>query len=121
MLKAITTLLLFQLVGEVLVRALNLPIPGPVVGMFLLFGALGLRGTAPESLTRTSHTLLGQLSLLYVPAGVGVMVQFGLIAHEWLPIVITLVISTVLTLVITALTLRWLIARTPVALAKEGR
>ena len=112
MLKAITILLIFQLVGEVLVRALALPVPGPVIGMLLLYLVLTIRGSAPSDLTRTAHGLLDRLSLLYVPAGVGIMVQFALIKREWLPILLTLVLSTVLTLIVTALVLRWLIART---------
>src|ERR671939_289441 len=111
MLKSVTTLLIFQLVGEVAVRALTLPIPGPVVGMFLLYGVLSLRGSAPVALTRTANGLLSHLSLLYVPAGVGVMVQLALIRREWLAVLLTLVVSTALTLVITALTMRWLVAR----------
>ena len=111
MLKAVTTLLIFQLVGEVVVRALALPIPGPVVGMFLLFAALSMRGSAPALLTRTAQGLLQHLSLLYVPAGVGVMVHFALIRQAWLPIAVTLVVSTFVTLAVTALTMRALMGR----------
>ncbi|MGF1546609.1 MAG: LrgB family protein [Thiotrichales bacterium] len=40
MLGALTVLLVFQLVGEVVVQWLGLPVPGPVCGMLLLFVAL---------------------------------------------------------------------------------
>ena len=113
MLRAITVLLVCQLIGEVVVRALALPVPGPVVGMFLLYAALSVRRSAPATLARTSNALLQHLSLLYVPAGVGVMVHFALIRREWLPIALTLVLSTLVTLVVTALTLRWLVAHVP--------
>ncbi len=112
MLKAVTILLVFQLVGEVTVRALTLPIPGPVVGMLLLFLLLTIRGAPSPSLLRTAHGLLQQLSLLYVPAGVGIMVHFSLIRREWPAILLALVLSTTLTLVLTALTMQWLVART---------
>ena len=39
MIAALTVLLVFQLMGEVIARALALPIPGPVVGMTLLLHA----------------------------------------------------------------------------------
>lgn len=107
MLKAITLLLMFQLAGEVLVRALGLPIPGPVIGMLLLFVALMVRGSAPAALARTAHGLLQQLSLLYVPAGVGIMVHFALIRREWPAIMLALILSTTLTLVIAALAMQW--------------
>ena len=121
MLKSVTILLIFQLVGEGLVQASRLPIPGPVIGMLLLFGVLTIRGAAPSDLTRTAHSLLDRLSLLYVPAGVGIMVQFALIKQEWLPILLTLVLSFVLTLIVTALVLRWLIARTVSTVAVRER
>ena len=109
MLKAVTILLIFQLVGEVGVRALTLPLPGPVLGMLLLFAGLTLRGSAPVALTRVAHGLLDHLSLLYVPAGVGIMVQLARLRHEWLALLLTLILSTTLTVLITALVLRWLI------------
>ncbi len=106
MLAALTVLLVYQLVGEVLVQLLHLPVPGPVIGMLLLFVTLLLRGEAPESLRDTANGLLGHLSLLFVPAGVGVMLHFHRLATEWLPIVVALVASTVITIGVTALVMR---------------
>lgn len=109
MIGAFIVLLGFQLVGEVVARALGLPLPGPVIGMLLLFVALLVRGSAPESLRETANGLLRHLSLLFVPAGVGVMTHIALLRSAWLPILLTLALSTLLTLAITALTMRWLL------------
>ena len=79
--------------------------------MVLLFLALMLRGGAPEFLGDTSLGLLKHLSLLFVPAGVGMMLHFSRIGSEWLPIVCALVVSTAATLAITALTLRAMLRR----------
>jgi len=106
MLGALTVLLVYQLIGEVLVQLLALPVPGPVVGMLLLFVSLVVRGTAPEWLRVTANGLLSHLSLLFVPAGVGVMLHFERLGAEWLPIVVSLVVSTVLTIGVTALVMR---------------
>lgn len=111
MLGALTLLLAYQLVGEVTVQLLHLPVPGPVLGMLLLFITLILRGDASPTLRDTANGLLQHLSLLFVPAGVGVMVHGTLISAEWLPIVAALVGSTALTIVITALVLRALVSR----------
>jgi holin-like protein len=111
MLAAITVLLVYQLVGEVIVQAVGLPVPGPVVGMLLLFLSLALRGGAPGWLQGTAQTLLSHLSLLFVPAGVGVMLHFHRLAAEWLPIGVALVASTVITIGVTALVMRTLQAR----------
>lgn len=109
MLAALTTLLVFQLVGEVIAQVFGLPVPGPVIGLALLFATLVVRGGAGEQLRDTANGLLAHLSLLFVPAGVGVMVHFARLGDEWLPIAAALVGSTVLTIAATALTMRWLL------------
>ena len=112
-LNGVTLLLVYQLTGEILVRLLGLPIPGPVLGMVMLFVTLMIRGNAPDSLSEASSALLSHLSLLFVPAGVGMMTHFGRIADEWLPITLALFLSTVITMVATALimqlTTRWFV------------
>lgn len=102
-LNGITLLLAYQLVGEVSSRLLQWPVPGPVVGMVLLFVTLLLRGSLDQTLDAASSGLLGHLSLLFVPAGVGVMVHVGRIGGDWLPIMAALVLGTIITLVATAL------------------
>ncbi|MBK7357281.1 CidA/LrgA family protein [Propionivibrio sp.] len=109
MLKAITLLLLFQLAGEAISLLLKLPIPGPVIGMALLFAVLALRGGPGIELRETAQQLLQHLSLLFVPAGVGVMLHWQRMADEWLPIVVSLVASTFVTIAVTAWVLRALI------------
>lgn len=106
MLGAFTLLLVYQLAGEVLVQLTGLPVPGPVVGMLLLFVTLAARGSPPQWLRDTCQGLLAHLSLLFVPAGVGVLLHFQRLGAEWLAIVVALVASTVLTIGVTALVMR---------------
>lgn len=108
MLSALTQLLVFQLAGEVIARGLNLPLPGPVLGMLLLFAALVLRGGPGKELQGTGQTLLQHLSLLFVPAGTGIIVHLHRVADEWLPLLLSLVASTLATLVVTALVMKFL-------------
>lgn len=117
MLQSITLLLLFQLIGEIASQVLALPIPGPVVGMGLLFAALAIPGVPAERLREPAQQLLQHLSLLFVPAGVGVMLHFQRVAAEWIPIVAGLVLSTVAAIVVAALTTQWLARR----LGQSGR
>ena len=98
----ITILLIYQLAGEISVRLLGIPVPGPVLGMVMLFITLMVRGRAGDSLDTASTGLLSHLSLLFVPAGVGMMVHFDRIAGEWLPITIALLLSTLITMAATA-------------------
>ena len=105
-LNAVTLLLLFQLAGEVSVLPLELPIPGPVVGMFLLLALLLSKKQRNLLLESTANGILLHLSLLFVPAGVGVVIHFSRIGSEWLPIVVSLLASTFITLVVTAFSMR---------------
>lgn len=112
-LNGITWLLVFQLVGEVTVRLLDWPVPGPVLGMLLLFLLLLVLRRVPDALDTSSSGLLSHLSLLFVPAGVGIMVHADRLLAEWLPIVAVLLVTTLLTMLVTAgimvLATRWLV------------
>jgi holin-like protein len=115
MLRTLTTLLVFQLLGESISYGLHAPIPGPVFGMALLFVYLLLRQGEAERMKDTAQELLRHLSLLFVPAGVGVMLYADRVREEWMPIVVSIVLSTALTLVVTAATVarvhRWIETR----------
>jgi len=102
MLSFFIVLLVCQLSGEVLVAFTGIPLPGPVLGMLLLFIGLLLRGGIPEDLNKMADGLLAHLSLLFVPAGVGVIAHAQLIGSELLPIAISLFLSTFITIVVTA-------------------
>jgi holin-like protein len=108
MINTFATLLVFQTLGEGLAYGLSLPIPGPVIGMVLLFLYLIVKSDAAAKLAPTTLEFLKHLSLLFVPAGVGVMVHAQRIAEEWVPITVALVVSTAVSLVVTALVLRWM-------------
>lgn len=106
MLSALTQLLIFQLIGEVFARWFSLPVPGPVIGMLMLFAVLVLRGSVDNELASTSQNLLQHLSLLFVPAGTGVMLHLHRVADEWLALLLSLLVSTIATLVVTALVMK---------------
>ncbi len=102
MLRALTVLVLCQFVGEVAARAAGLPLPGPVIGLVvLLVGLIASRGPGTE-LRDTSGGLLRHLSLLFVPAGVGIVTQLDALARDWAAILVAIVVSTALGLAVTA-------------------
>ncbi len=108
MLAAFTILLLFQCLGEGIVFLLQLPIPGPVAGMLLLMAALLAWPRLQHAIEEAANTLLSHLSLLFVPAGVGVYAAAGSGSGHWLAILASLVASTVLALAVTGLLLKGL-------------
>lgn len=105
LLTGLAWLLLCQSAGEVLARLLQLPLPGPVLGMLLLLVALRW------PLVRTpvgavADALLAHLSLLFVPVGVGVMTHLGLLSQYGLRMLVAIVVSTWIGLAVTAIVLR---------------
>ena len=108
MLLYLTLIFCCQLVGELLVSATALPVPGPVIGMVLLFCGLLVHGRLPEDLGRVADALITNLSLLFIPAGVGVMLHLQLIGDELLPISIALVASTLITIGVSGGMMLWL-------------
>jgi holin-like protein len=111
MIASLTLILICQLVGEVFVRALHLPVPGPVVGLVILlvalvcmdrFSYLSIGPLRENAVEGTAKGLLANLSLLFVPAGVGVIQQLDLINQHGLAIFLVLVASVLVTLLITA-------------------
>lgn len=101
MLQGLVLLLVFQFVGETVSNVLGLPIPGNVLGMGFMLLALVLGVVKEESLREAADLLLSYMALFFVPAGVGVMLYFDLIAREWLPIVVGTVLSTFVVMAVT--------------------
>jgi putative effector of murein hydrolase LrgA (UPF0299 family) len=110
MLLSLGLILLCQLVGEAIARGSGIPVPGPVIGLVLCVVLLLARDKIgrrlpPElrdgTFEQTGQGILSHLSLLFVPAGVGVVQRLDVLAANALAIVSALVVSTILTLVVT--------------------
>ncbi len=95
-------LLGFWLMGEVVVYFLNSSIPGSIVGMILLTVALELKIVKLHQVEAVSDFLIRNMAFFFIPPGVGLMVNFDLIADNWIAIVIATVVSTILVLMVTA-------------------
>jgi holin-like protein len=110
MIASLCLILLCQLAGEIIVRSMALPIPGPVLGMLLLFVLLLLRDRASlfavgplqgGGVESAAKGLLAHLSLMFIPAGVGVVQRLDLLAEHGAAIAGVLAISVVITLLVT--------------------
>jgi putative effector of murein hydrolase LrgA (UPF0299 family) len=110
---SLSLILLCQLTGEVMARGLGLPVPGPVIGLLLLlllllardrFAILARGPLREDGVESASRGLLAHLSLLFVPAGVGVVQKLDLVAAHGIAVVAVLAISVVVTLLVTVAT-----------------
>ncbi|MEI4260938.1 CidA/LrgA family protein [Roseovarius sp. D0-M9] len=96
MLITLGLLLSCQLVGEVAVRASGTPIPGPVAGLALLVAILLIWPDLATRIRPTVSVVLANLSLMFVPAGVGVISNLDALAEDWLALLVVVVGSTFL-------------------------
>lgn len=113
MIASLSLILLCQLVGEVTVRYLAVPVPGPVVGLVLLLVLLLARDRYPalahgplgnDGVESASRGMLANLSLLFIPAGVGVVQKLDLLAEHGTAILAILAVSVIVTLLATVAT-----------------
>lgn len=112
MLTGILVLLGCQLAGETAVRLTGLEFPGPVVGMLLFFVVLRLREPgATSTLVRAPELLLRHLHLLFIPAGVGIVVYLERIREDAWSLAAGLWVSWLVGFVATALTASWLLRK----------
>jgi holin-like protein len=87
MIRGLLVLLTCQFMGTVVTDAFGLPVPGAVIGLVVFLGLLKVRRPAPDSgEIRAAEGLLRHLSLLFVPAGVGVMANLTIIEQHWVSI-----------------------------------
>jgi holin-like protein len=110
MLRAIFVIFFFQLLGETLKKFFEMRIPGPVIGLILLLITLIFLkryktraiSNLKSDVLNTSNYILGYLSLLFVPIGVGVVMHLSYLENNLFKVLIIVFISTVLTIGITA-------------------
>ena len=105
MLSAISLILAFQVIGELISRFTGIPVPGPVIGMMLMLFAFFLKDDLIDRIRPTAGGLLSNLSLLFVPAGVGIIHYGDLYIEEGLGIAAVLVFSTLIAMLVTAYTI----------------
>lgn len=111
MLRAILLLLSCQLAGELIHRLTSLALPGAVIGMVLLVCWLALVPRERPGLTSVSRWLTAHLAVMFVPAAVGLVDEGAVLSRYGVGLVAATVVSTVLTLVVTALVFRWALPR----------
>ncbi|MGH1372054.1 MAG: CidA/LrgA family protein [Cellvibrionaceae bacterium] len=107
MLKGLIVLLAFQLCGEALVTLTGTPVPGPVIGMLLLWLALGLKGGPSPELSSTSQAMIQNLSLFFLPAGVGLFFLPSSIQQYWPAVAAAMIGGTFLAMLFSG----WLVKR----------
>jgi len=97
------------LAGEVLSRGLNLPIPGNVLGMFIMLILLCLKAVKVTKLTEVSNFFLENISLFFIPSVAAIIIYYKQVEGQILKVLAALVLSTILVFLVTAYTVEGLL------------
>ncbi len=88
-------ILLFSIVGEFLSTGLNLPLPGSIIGMVLLFLALKFKLIRLRQIYDAGQFMIENMTILFLPAGVGIMSHWDAIAKYWWQIIVITLLAIV--------------------------
>lgn len=102
MINGFIKVLVFLLLGEMVSFLMPISVPGAVIGMVLLFLWLAIRDDEDTELVGFTTLLLRHLSLLFIPASVGIMVHLDYLTREWLAILSAVLVSTLASIIVTA-------------------
>ena len=109
MLYGLLILLIFQCIGEFIIYITNWPIPGPVIGILLMLMFLLITKRLPGQLEAASNTLIRYLSLLFLPASVGIFFLGEAFDSQWPAVIGVIVVSTLAALIFVTFLLRILL------------
>jgi len=111
LLRGLTWLVLFQLLGTALNHVFIPVLPGPIIGLLLLLAFLMVRGEVSEPLSQAASGLLRYLPLLLVPPAVGGRVYARDIAADFWAIAGALVLSLLISMAFVGVLMQRLLKR----------
>lgn len=106
--KQLFWIFLFSLIGEGVSALLAniVEVPGSVIGMVLLFLALHFDWLKLEQVDEVGNWLTDNMAIFFVPAGVGLMTNFDLLADVWLELLIIMLVTVAVMMTFVGLTVQ---------------
>ena len=111
MIREFLLIFVINYIGVIVAQVLKLPVPGTILGMLLLFVLLYTKILKVSSIERVSNFLLLNMTIFFLPASVELLDTMYLLKNGTLKIIFLVVFSTLLTMVVTAKTVEFLIKR----------
>lgn len=104
-------LLSIYFVGEIISKGLNLPIPGNIIGMILLFILLSTNVLKVEKVENLANFFLDHLAFFFIPAAVGLMTSFASLKGSIFKIILLCILTTIIVISVTAVTVEFICKR----------
>ncbi|HCJ08082.1 MAG TPA: murein hydrolase regulator LrgA [Lachnospiraceae bacterium] len=98
--KQFCLIMFISFLGEVLHHYLPLPIPSSIYGLVILFVGLMTGVVKLSHVEETGRFLIEIMPLMFIPAAVGLLESWGIIAPIWIPIIGITLITTVIVMIV---------------------
>ncbi len=98
----------FSYIGNLISSLFNLPFPGSIIGMIFLFLALQFKLVKIQDIDTVGSFLINNMTILFLPAGVGIMAKWGLISHFWIQILLIVVCALIVNIFVLGTLVQWL-------------
>lgn len=106
--KQLFIIFMFSFLGEFIARLMPFSVPGSVIGMVCLFIALHKKWVKIEQVDHVGSFLTDNMAMFFVPAGVGLLTNMGVIQDLWWKLVVIVLVSVVLTMGFSGLVIEWM-------------
>ena len=98
--KQFCLIMFISFLGEVLHHYLPLPIPASIYGLVILFAGLMTGVVKLSHVEETGRFLIEIMPLMFIPAAVGLLESWGILAPIWIPIIGITLITTVIVMIV---------------------
>ncbi len=98
----------FSFIGNAISNVFRLPVPGSILGMILLFLALQFKILEFRHVDEAGSFLINNMTILFLPAGVGIMAKWNLISHFWAQILLIVVGALIINMLILGKLVEWI-------------
>lgn len=111
LLQGISLLVFLQWISTAIINFLGIPFPPALLGMLLLLLLLCTGIIKEESIKDICDILISKMGMLFLPAGVSVLLYFDVIAQEFTAIIAANIICSLAVLLVTAFLLQTLLPK----------
>jgi holin-like protein len=103
-LKQFLIIILVSCIGELLYYLLPFPIPATIYGLLIMLGLLILKIVPLAAVKETAEFLIDIMPVMFIPAGVGLIVYWPQLKEFLIPICVIIVVSSILVMFVTGKT-----------------
>ena len=114
-------LLSIYFVSEIISKLLNLPVPGSIIGMILLFVLLTSNIIKIEKVENLANFFLDHLAFFFIPASVGLMTSFASLKGSIFKIILLCILTTIIVISVTGLTVQFICNRKSIKEVKKNK